>query len=43
LPLEFAFAEMFERKNGLGAAEKLIDILFAFDILINFRTAYIND
>lgn len=43
MPLEFAFAEMFEGKKALGAAEKLTDLLFAFDILINFRTAYVND
>jgi len=33
---------MFEGKKGLSAAEKIIDLLFAFDILINFRTAYVD-
>lgn len=42
LPLEFAFPEIFEGKKGIDAAEKFTDLLFAFDILINFRTAYID-
>jgi hypothetical protein len=42
LPLEFAFPEIFEGKKGITAAEQFTDLLFAFDILMNFRTAYVD-
>ena len=40
--MEFAFPILFEGKKGFTVADTVTDLIFAFDILINFRTAYID-
>ena len=42
IPLGFAFPEAFEDKVGYVVSDQIIDLLFMFDILINFRSCYID-
>ena len=43
LPLELAFPEIFEGKTALHKIESSTFFIFAFGILIHFRTAFIDD
>jgi len=42
IPFEFAFPESFEGATTINAIDKVIDALFVFDILVNFRTMYVD-
>ena len=42
IPLAFAFPEAFEEKVGYIVSDQIIDFLFMFDILINFRSCYVD-
>jgi hypothetical protein len=42
IPFEFAFPESFEGAETVNAVDKMIDALFVFDILVNFRTMYVD-
>ena len=42
IPLGFAFPDAFEDKIGYVVSDQIIDLLFMFDILINFRSCYID-
>lgn len=42
IPYEFAFPDAFEENVGFMVADYFIDLLFAFDILINFRSVYLD-
>lgn len=42
IPFEFAFEETVAASMGLTVFDYIVDVFFAFDILINFRTMYID-
>jgi len=42
IPLNVAFNVELELSGGIGGLEKLIDVLFILDIILNFRTTFIN-
>ena len=42
IPFEFAFPESFEGATTINGIDKVIDALFVFDILVNFRTMYVD-
>ena len=42
VPLEFSFSKYFDKITALTAIDYCIDICFALDILVNFRTVYID-
>ena len=42
IPFEFAFPNSFDGATTVHNIDSIIDILFAFDIIVNFRTMYID-
>ena len=42
IPLNVAFNVELELSDGLGGLERLIDVLFVLDIVLNFRTTFVN-
>jgi hypothetical protein len=42
IPIEFAFPEVFDEATTVQISDRIIDVLFIFDIFINFRTAYVD-
>jgi hypothetical protein len=40
IPFEFAFPASLEGATTVNGIDKVIDALFVFDILVNFRTKY---
>jgi hypothetical protein len=42
VPLQFSFSDLFEELNYLSIIDYIIDFFFAIDIVINFRTIYID-
>ena len=42
IPFEFAFSPDYLETTGYQFADYFIDFLFFFDVVINFRTTYVN-
>lgn len=42
IPFSFAFPDTLESNSINNVLDKFIDFLFAFDILVNFRTGYVD-
>lgn len=42
IPFEFAFSPEYLESTGYQVADYFIDFLFFLDVVINFRTTYVN-
>lgn len=42
IPLALAFGDRMNESNEIDIIERIVDIFFILDILLNFRTTYIN-
>lgn len=40
MPVEFAFPWLFDNNTRFSVSDHIIDCLFAFDVVMNFRSAY---
>jgi hypothetical protein len=42
LPYSLAFPDIFTNNVGFNVSGRIIDVLFAFDVIMNFRTGYVD-